>query len=73
VIGETSVHYLGLTEDMEGVRGDLLRKQHDVEMLWEGIRKGIITRVGTDCNYLIKIEAALKICIFEKSVGRKNL
>lgn len=51
VTGETSIHYLGLTEDMEGVVGKAsppLRKQSDVNKLWEGIEKGIITCVGTD-------------------------
>lgn len=51
VIGETTIHYLGLTDEMEGVVGKAsppLRKQRDVDALWEGIRNGIITCVGTD-------------------------
>jgi dihydropyrimidinase len=51
VTAETSVHYLGLTEEMEGVVGKAsppLRKQSDVDKLWEGIESGVITCVGTD-------------------------
>jgi dihydropyrimidinase len=51
VIGETCVHYLGLTEGMSGVVGKVsppLRKQHDVDALWEGIANGVITCVGSD-------------------------
>jgi len=51
VIAETCVHYLCLTEEREGVCGKIvppLRKRKDVEALWEGIRSGVITCVGTD-------------------------
>lgn len=51
VIAETCVHYLLLTENREGVSGKVMppiRKKVDVDALWEGIQKGVITCVGTD-------------------------
>ena len=51
VIAETCVHYLLLTDDKAGVSGKVMppiRKKVDVDALWEGIRKGVITCVGTD-------------------------
>jgi dihydroorotase (multifunctional complex type) len=49
---ETCSHYLALTSQSPvGLLGKVnppLRSQHDVEALWEGIREGVITTVGSD-------------------------
>jgi dihydroorotase-like cyclic amidohydrolase len=51
VVGETCVHYLGLTDEMDGVVGKAsppLRTRRDVDALWAAIQDGVITCVGTD-------------------------
>ena len=48
---ETCAHYLSLTRDLAGIDGKVnppLRAQADVEALWQGIRDGIVTTVGSD-------------------------
>ncbi|MBI4288531.1 MAG: amidohydrolase family protein [Chloroflexi bacterium] len=52
VYGETCPHYLVLTRDAEaGVLAKVnppLRQEADSERLWQGIREGVITTIGTD-------------------------
>ncbi|PZU89730.1 MAG: dihydroorotase [Chelatococcus sp.] len=48
---ETCAHYLALTRDLDGIAGKVnppLRGQADVEALWQGIRDGVVTTVGSD-------------------------
>lgn len=51
IIGETCPHYLSLTEDSPNLFGKVqppIRKQVDVETLWSGIQRNVITCIGTD-------------------------
>lgn len=53
VYAETCPHYLNLTKDtpLEPVKGKIsppLREKRDVEMLWDGIARGIIKTIGSD-------------------------
>ena len=70
VIAETCPQYLVLNEDMKGNFGKInppIRRKEDVEALWEGIKKGIITCIGTDHgSKLIKMKEG---SIWEASLG----
>jgi dihydropyrimidinase len=70
VIAETCPQYLVLNEDMKGNLGKInppIRKKEDVEALWEGIKKGTITCIGTDHgSKLIKMKQG---SIWEASLG----
>ncbi len=51
IIGETCIHYLALTEDRGGVLAKInppLRTEKDKEALWDALKRGVITCVGTD-------------------------
>jgi dihydropyrimidinase len=51
IIGETCTTYLSLTDDRPGTFGKVnppIRKQADVDAVWEGIERKVLTCVGTD-------------------------
>lgn len=51
MIGETCLHYLVLTVDRGGVLAKMnppVRTEKDREALWKGLKRGVITCVGTD-------------------------
>lgn len=51
VIGETCLHYLVLTADRGGILAKMnppVRTEKEKEALWEALKRGIITCVGTD-------------------------
>jgi len=51
VIGETCLHYLTLTVDRGGILAKMnppVRNDKDREALWDALKRGIITCIGTD-------------------------
>jgi len=59
VIGETTSHHLTLTTDTAGVMAKVsppVREKADVDALWEELRRGTITTIGSD--HVTKTKAA---------------
>ncbi len=88
VIGETCPHYLALTDETTQQLGSLakigppLRTARDNDALWEGLREGTITTIGSDHAPKAKlgnffdspygaphIETMLPVC-YDEGVGR---
>lgn len=68
---ETCPHYLSLTRDSEcavlGKVGPPLRRSHDVDDLWEGIREGLIDTIGSD--HVARKRSTKETTIWDASMG----